>query len=164
MRALHRREERHRHGDHPREPRDYLCIRHQRWLRGIHRPGLAALPEIAKSQRRHDRRTANVTAGDIARAHEQARDITSQWLEAGWHPALTEQWQHRHQRLALALPGPEIVLTDVITHPEMLAAAPADPQPAHSRHPARRHSRPPRLPLPQPAVPARPAPDPPVRV
>ncbi len=104
-------------------PRDYLCIRHQRWLRGIHRPGLAALPEIAESQRRHDRRTANVTARDIARAHEQARDTTSQWLEAGWHPALTERWQHRHQRLALALPGPETVLTDVITHPEMLAVA-----------------------------------------
>jgi hypothetical protein len=104
-------------------PRDYLCIRHQQWLRGIHRPGLAALPEIAESQRRHDRRTANVPGQDIARIHRLARGITSQWLEAGWHPALTERWQHRHQRLALALPGPETVLTDVITHPEMLAVA-----------------------------------------
>lgn len=25
---------------------DYLCIRHQQWLRGIHRPSLAALPEV----------------------------------------------------------------------------------------------------------------------
>ena len=39
-------------------PRDYLCLRHQRWLRGIHRPSLAALPEVTDSQRRHDRRTS----------------------------------------------------------------------------------------------------------
>jgi hypothetical protein len=104
-------------------PRDYLCTRHQQWLRGIHRPDLAALPEIAESQRRHDRRTSKVADDDIARAHRQARDITGQWLASGWHPALTERWQHRHRRLALALPGPEAVLTDVITHPEMLAVA-----------------------------------------
>jgi hypothetical protein len=104
-------------------PRDYLCIRHQQWLRGIHRPGLAALPEIAESQRRHEGRTANVPGEDIARAHRQAQDITRQWLEAGWHPALTERWQDRHRRLAAAIPGPEAVLADVITHPEMLGVA-----------------------------------------
>ncbi len=104
-------------------PGDYLCICHQQWLRGIHRPSLAALPEIAESQRRHDRRTANVAGQDIARIHHQARGITSQWLEAGWHPALTERWKRRHQRLAAAIPGPEAVPADVITHPEMLAVA-----------------------------------------
>ena len=104
-------------------PRDYLCARHQQWLRGIRRPSLAALPEVTDSQRRHDRRTANIPDQDIARAHRQARDITSQWLSSGWHPALTERWQHRHHRLAASAPGPEAVLTDVITHPEMLAVA-----------------------------------------
>jgi hypothetical protein len=104
-------------------PRDYLCARHQQWLRGIHRPGLAALPEVTGSQRRHDKRTANVPDQDIARAHRLARDITGQWLASGWHPALTERWQDRHQRLAAAIPGPGIVLADVITHPEMLAVA-----------------------------------------
>jgi hypothetical protein len=104
-------------------PRDYLCARHQQWLRGIRRPGLAALPEVADSQRRHDRRTANVPDQDIARAHRQAQDITSQWLTSGWHPALTERWQRRHHRLAAAIPGPQAVLADVITHPEMLAIA-----------------------------------------
>ena len=104
-------------------PRDYLCARHQQWLRGIHRPSLASLPEVADSQRRHDRRTANVPDQDIARAHRQAQDITSQWLASGWHPALTERWQHRHHRLAAAIPGLEAVLTGVITHPEMLAIA-----------------------------------------
>jgi len=103
--------------------RDYLCLRHQQWLRGIHRPGLAALPEVTGSQRRHDRHTANIPDEDIARAHRQARDITGQWLATGWHPALTERWQHRHRRLTAALPGPEPVLADVITHPEMLAIA-----------------------------------------
>jgi hypothetical protein len=102
-------------------PRDYLCIRHQRWLRGIHRPSLAALPEVAEAQRRHDRRTANIHGQDIALAHQQAQDITRQWLEASWHPALTERWHDRHRRLAAA--GTEVVLCDVITHPEMLAVA-----------------------------------------
>ncbi|MGD0247057.1 MAG: hypothetical protein ABSB59_42955 [Streptosporangiaceae bacterium] len=104
-------------------PRDYLCTRHQQWLRGVHRPSLAALPEIAESQRRHDRRTANVPGQDIARIHHRARGITSQWLEAGWHPALTERWQDRHRRLTAVSPGPGAVLADVITHPEMLAVA-----------------------------------------
>jgi hypothetical protein len=104
-------------------PRDYLCLRHQRWLRGIHRPSLAALPEVTDSQRRHDRRTGNAPDEDIARAHRQARDITGQWLASGWHPALTERWYDRHRRLSAALPGPETVLADVITHPEMLAVA-----------------------------------------
>jgi hypothetical protein len=104
-------------------PRDYLCTRHQQWLRGIDRPCLAALPEVSESQRRHDRRTANLPDQDIARAHEQAKDITGQWLASGWHPALTERWQYRHQRLAAAARGPEAVLADVITHPEMLAVA-----------------------------------------
>jgi hypothetical protein len=104
-------------------PGDYLCTRHEQWLRGIHRPSLAALPEIAESQRRHDRRTVNVPGQDITRIHCQARDITGQWLEAGWHPALTERWQHRHRRLAAAVPRLETVLADVITHPEMLAVA-----------------------------------------
>jgi hypothetical protein len=104
-------------------PRDYLCIRHQRWLRGIRRPSLAALPEITESQRRHDKHTANVPEQDIARAHEQAREITGQWLTSGWHPALTERWQYRHHRLAAAARSPEAVLADVITHPEMLAVA-----------------------------------------
>ena len=104
-------------------PRDYLCVRHQQWLRGIHRPSVAALPEITDSQRRHDRRTADIPDQDITRAHQQARDITGQWLAAGWHPALTERWHDRHRRLAAVLPGPEAVLADVITHPEMLAVA-----------------------------------------
>jgi hypothetical protein len=104
-------------------PRDYLCARHQQWLRGIRRPSLTALPEVAEAQRRHDRRTANVRDQDIALVHRQAQDITSRWLSSGWHPALTERWQRRHRRLAAAIPGPEAVLTDVITHPEMLAIA-----------------------------------------
>lgn len=101
----------------------YLCIRHQQWLRGIQRPSLAALPEVTDSQRRHDRRTVKVPGQDLARAHRQAQDITRQWLEAGWHPALTERWHDRHRRLAATIPGPGAVLTDVITHPEMLAVA-----------------------------------------
>jgi hypothetical protein len=104
-------------------PRDYLCVRHQQWLRGIHRPSLAALPEVAESQRRHDRRTMDVPDQDITRAHRQAQDITGQWLAAGWHPALTERWLGRHRRLAAAIGEPQLVLTDVITHPEMLAVA-----------------------------------------
>jgi hypothetical protein len=104
-------------------PRDYLCTRHQQWLRGIHRPSLAALPEITASQRRHDKNTRNVPDQDIARAHQQAADITSQWLATRWHPALTERWHDRHRRLTAALPGPEVMLADVITHPEMLAIA-----------------------------------------
>ena len=66
---------------------------------------------------------ANVPDQDITCAHQQARDITGQWLASGWHPALTERWQDRHRRLAAVLPGPEAVLTDVITHPEMLSVA-----------------------------------------
>ena len=103
--------------------RDYLCLRHQQWLRGIHRPSLAALPELTDSQRRHDRRTGNIPDKDIARAHRQAQDITGQWLATGWHPALTERWQGRHRRLTAARRGPGAVLADVITHPEMLAVA-----------------------------------------
>jgi hypothetical protein len=38
-------------------------------------------------------------------------------------PALTERWHDRHRRLSAVLPGPEAVLADVITHPEMLAVA-----------------------------------------
>ena len=102
---------------------DYLCLRHQQWLRGIHRPSLAALPEVTDSQRRHDRHTRNIPDADIARAHRQARHVVGQWLAAGWHPALTERWQHRHRRLTAALPGPQAVLADVVTHPEMLAIA-----------------------------------------
>jgi len=104
-------------------PGDYLCTRHQQWLRGLRRPSLAALPEVAASQRRHDRRTRNIPGADIARAHEQARDITAQWLGSGWHPALTDRWHERNRRLAAAIPGPETLHADVITHPEMLAVA-----------------------------------------
>lgn len=102
-------------------PGDYLCTRHQQWLRGLRLPSLAALPELAASQRRHDRRTREVPDAEIARAHQQARDITAEWLESGWHPVLTDRWHERNRRLAAAIPGPEILHTDVITHPEMLA-------------------------------------------
>ena len=104
-------------------PHDYLCTRHQQWLRGSQRPLLTSLPEIAGSQRRHDEHTRNIPGGDVARAHEQARGIISQWLAAGWHPALTQRWQDRHRRLTAAHPGPPEVLADVTTHPEMLAIA-----------------------------------------
>lgn len=104
-------------------PRDYLCVRHQQWLRGIRRPSLAALPEVTDSQRRHDRRTGNIPDQDITHAHRQAREITGQWLASGWHPALTERWQDRHRRLAAGTGDPKAVLADVITHPEMLAVA-----------------------------------------
>jgi hypothetical protein len=104
-------------------PGDYLCTRHQQWLRGLRRPSLAALPELADSQRRHDRRTRNVPDAEIARVHQQAREITAQWLEAGWHPVLTSGWHERNHRLAAAIPGPEILHADVVTHPEMLAVA-----------------------------------------
>jgi hypothetical protein len=82
-----------------------------------------SLTEVSDGQRRYDKGTAHVPDQDIARAHRQAREITSQWLSSGWHPALTERWQHRHHRLAAAIPRLEAVLTDVITHPEMLAIA-----------------------------------------
>jgi len=104
-------------------PGDYLCTRHQQWLHGTLRPSLTALPEVTASQRRHDRRTRNIPGEDIARAHQQARSVTGQWLTAGWHPALTGRWHDRHRRLAAALPGHEAVPADVITHPEMLAIA-----------------------------------------
>lgn len=39
------------------------------------------------------------------------------------HPALTERWHDRHRRLTAAHPGLQEILTDVITHPEMLAIA-----------------------------------------
>lgn len=81
------------------------------------------LPEVTDGQRRHNRRTANVPDQDIARAHRQAQDITKQWLEADWHPALTGRWHDRHRRLAATIPGPGAVLADMITHPEMLAVA-----------------------------------------
>jgi hypothetical protein len=104
-------------------PGDYLCTRHQQWLRGLRRPSLAALPELADSQRRHDRRTRNLPDAEIAQAHQQAREITAQWLDAGWHPVLTSRWHERSRRLAAAIPGPDILHADVITHPEMLAVA-----------------------------------------
>jgi len=104
-------------------PGDYLCTRHHQWLRGHRRPSLAVLPELAASQRRHDRRTRNVPDADIARAHQQARDVTAQWLESGWHPVLTDRWHERNRRLATASPRPETLHADVITHPEMLAVA-----------------------------------------
>lgn len=104
-------------------PGDYLCTRHQQWLRGLHRPSLAALPELADSQRRHDRRTRNLPDAEIAHAHQQAGDITDQWLEAGWHPVLTGRWHERNRRLAATIPGPDILHADVVTHPEMLAVA-----------------------------------------
>jgi hypothetical protein len=56
-------------------PGDYLCTRHQQWLRGHQRPGLAMLPEISASQRRHDKHTRHVPGLDIAPAHQQARAI-----------------------------------------------------------------------------------------
>jgi hypothetical protein len=104
-------------------PRDYLCTRHHQWLRGIYRPRLAALPKIADSQRSHDRRTSSIPDDALGQAHQRARGITSQWLEDGWHPALTERWHDRHRHLAATISGPEAVLPDVITHPEMLTVA-----------------------------------------
>lgn len=64
-------------------PRDYLCIWHQQWLRGIHRPRLAALPEVTGSQRSHDKRTGSIPDDALERAHRQVWDITTQWLEGG---------------------------------------------------------------------------------
>jgi hypothetical protein len=104
-------------------PGDYLCTRHQQWLRGLQRPALTGLPEIAASQRRHDRRTRSIPDNDIARAHQQARNITAQWLESGLHPELTSRWRERTSQLAAMNPGPRTRLDDVITHPEMLAVA-----------------------------------------
>jgi hypothetical protein len=104
-------------------PGDYLCTRHQQWLRGLQRPGLAALPEVTASQLRHDRSTRGVPDADIARAHQQASDITAQWLKTRWHPALTDRWHERNRRLGTTIPGSQILHADVITHPEMLAVA-----------------------------------------
>jgi hypothetical protein len=102
--------------------------------RGIHRPSLAALPEVTSSQERHRRHTANVPDQDIACARRQAQD-------------------DRHRRPTATIPGPETVLADVITHPEMLTVAPADPPPARSGHPATGGSRPTRLLLSHPLDP-----------
>jgi hypothetical protein len=102
-------------------PIDYLCTRHQQWLRGLQRPALAALPEVPASQRRHDKHTRHVPDPEIARAHQQARAIVAQWLEADWHPALTGRWHERNQQLAATAAG--TLHADVVTHPEMLAVA-----------------------------------------
>jgi hypothetical protein len=104
-------------------PGDYLCTRHQQWLRGPRRPGLAALPEVTAAQRRHDRHTRDLPDAGIARTHQLASDVTAQWLESRWHPALTDRWHKRNRRLTAAIPGPEMLHADVITHPEMLAVA-----------------------------------------
>jgi hypothetical protein len=59
-------------------PGDYLCTRHQQWLRGPHRPGLAALPEVIAAQHRHDKRTQALPDAGTARAYHLASDITAQ--------------------------------------------------------------------------------------
>lgn len=123
--------------------REYLCTRHQQWLRGLHRPSPAALPEITASQRRHYMRTGNIPDTEITLAHQQARRITGRWHE-------------RNQQLNAAVPGPRTLHTDVITHPEMLAVARLLIE--ARRNPRGRpggHSRTPRLPLPHPLDPIR---------
>jgi hypothetical protein len=104
-------------------PGDYLCTRHQQWLRGPRRPGLAALPEVTAAQRRHDKHAQDLPDAGTARAYQLASDVTAQWLEFRWHLALTDCWHERNRRLTATIPGPEMLHADVITHPEMLAVA-----------------------------------------
>jgi hypothetical protein len=89
---------------------------------------------------------------DLARAHQRAWDVIAQWLAGELHPTLTQRWQDRHRRLSAGHPGPHAVLTDVITHPEMLAIARLllDSQHSPGIHPGQISAR---LGFPSPAVP-----------
>ena len=146
-------------------PRDYLCPRHQQWLRGIHRPSLAALPEVTDSQRRHDRRTAE---------HPRPGHRTRPPASPGHHRPVARIRMASRAHRTLARPAPPPGRRAPRTrgrarrrdHPPRDARrrTPADRQPAHAGHPATGNSRPARLPLPQPPAPARPAPEPPVPV
>ena len=50
-------------------------------------------------------------------------EITSQWLSSGWRPPSPNAGSVGTTRLTAAIPGPEAVLADVVTHPEMSAVA-----------------------------------------
>jgi hypothetical protein len=141
--------------------RDYVCLRHQQWLRGIYRPGLAALPEVTESQRRHDRRTMDVPDQDIARAHRQAMDITGQWPASRAHRTLAGQAPPPGRRNPRAGNRPHRR-----DHPPRDARGrpPADQRPPLSGHPATGDNPTARFLLPQQPAPARPAPEPPVPV
>ena len=103
-------------------PGDYLCTRHQQWLRGLRRLSLAALPELADSQRRHDRRTRNPGPRDRTRppaGRGNYRPVAGSRMAPNAHQPLAraEPPTGRHD------PRTRDLHADVVTHPEMLAVA-----------------------------------------
>src|ERR1700678_4403104 len=82
----------------------------QRGIRGKELRELLAESGVAGNERailerRHDKHPRHVPDPEIARAHQQARAIVAQWLDADWHPALTGRWPERNQQLAATAGG-----------------------------------------------------------
>lgn len=104
-------------------PRDYLCVRHHLWLRGLPEIDLRPLPQVTEAQLRHDRKVRKVPASDVAAAHQQARDVIEGWLTLSWHPELTARWQQRLRMIGADDARYPSTWLDVVTHPELLAVA-----------------------------------------
>jgi hypothetical protein len=103
--------------------RDYLCLRHQQWLRASTAPAWRPCPKSPAASaattgapRTSPTRTLRAPAG---------RPGTSP--ASGWHPDGIPRSPSAGRTGTAAWPpcspGPEAVLTDVITHPEMLSVA-----------------------------------------
>jgi hypothetical protein len=137
-------------------PGDYLCTRHQQWLRGPRRPGLAALPEVTAAQRRHYRHTRDLP-GRRHRPHPPAgqrrhRPVAGVPMAPGAHRPLAraQPAANRHDSGARDAACRR-------DHPSRDARrrTAARHCPALPRGHAGQHRRPPRLPLPQQPPPAR---------
>ena len=165
MRALHRREERHRHGDPPR-PRPRLPLRPAPAVAARHPPPQPGGPARDHRQPAPPRQAHR----ERPRPGHRPRPPAS----PGHHRPVAGIRMASRAHRTLARPAPPPGRHAPRTrgrarrrdHPPRDARGrpPADPQPARSGHPATGNSRTARLPLPQPPAPARPAPEPPVPV
>jgi hypothetical protein len=104
-------------------PHDYLCTRHSLWHDGIRDIDLRPLPQVTDAQRRHNQRVRNLTAADIADAHQQAHSVIDKWIAWSWHPALITQWQHRLRLINAGRARHPSPWLNAVTHPELLAVA-----------------------------------------
>ena len=104
-------------------PHDYLCVRHCLWHHGIRDIDLRPVPQVTDAQRRHDQHVKTLPPSDVARAHQQARDIIDEWITWSWHPALIGQWQHRLRLIGAAHARHPSPWLNAVTHPELLAVA-----------------------------------------
>lgn len=104
-------------------PHDYLCIRHCLWHHGIRDIDLRPVPQVTDAQRRHNQHVKTLPASDVARAHQQARDIIDEWITWSWQPALIGQWQHRLRLIGAAHARHPSPWLNAVTHPELLAVA-----------------------------------------